>query len=279
MLWGMISACTGSAHSKPGILLVRFFLGFVEAPFFPCAVYFLSCWYTKREIGIRMAFLISGITISNAFAGLISAGILSGMNGVGHLHAWRWLFIIEGLATVFLGLIALFVLPDFPSTTKWLSETEKVVAQGRLANDAGSDILLDAERVPIIRGIKWAAKDTRVWLFACLQMATTATISFSHFFPTLIQQIGFNDNTTVLLLTSPPYVVTFVWAMSWAWVADRRQFRSVPAGIPQCLAILGTILLITVPGYWARYAFTFLASCGTFGVYATTYAWLSPAIT
>jgi sugar phosphate permease len=260
--------------------MVRLFLGFVEAPFFPGAIFFLSCWYTKREIGIRMALLICGIPLSNAFAGLISAGILSGMNGVGHLASWRWLFIIEGLATVAVGAIAFFVLPDFPSTTKWLTQEEKVVAQGRLAADAGSDSLLDEEKVPITRGLIWAAKDPRTWIFACLQMATSASISYSHFFPTLIKQLGFKNSTTVLLLTSPPYLVTFFWALSWAWVADRRQARSVPAGISQCLAIVGTILLIAIKdSLWARYGFMFLVCCGTFGVYSTIHAWLSSTIT
>jgi MFS family permease len=260
--------------------MVRFFLGFVEAPFFPGAIYFLSCWYKKREIGIRMALLVCGILLSNAFAGLISAGILSGMEGVGNLAAWRWLFIIEGLATLILGVIALFVLPDFPGTTKWLSDVEKIVGQARLAVDAGSDVLLDAEKVPISRGLIWAAKDVRTWLFACLQMSTTASISYSHFFPTLIQQLGFKNSTTVLLLTSPPYLVAFFWSISWAWFADRNQTRSIPAGVSQCLAMIGTILLIAVSGpLWARYGFTFLVCCGTFGVYSTTYAWLSSTIT
>lgn len=260
--------------------MVRFFLGFVEAPFFPGAVYYLSCWYTKREIGVRMALLICGILLSNAFAGLISAGILSGMDGVGNLESWRWLFILEGLATILLGTTALFVLPDFPGTTKWLSDVEKIVGQARLAVDAGSDALLDAEEVPILRGIMWAAKDVRTWLFACLQMSTTASISYSHFFPTLIQQLGFKNSTTVLLLTSPPYLLAFFWAISWAWFADRHQIRSIPAGVSQCVAIVGSILLIAVSGpLWARYGFTFLVCCGTFGVYSTTYAWLSSTIT
>jgi MFS family permease len=111
-------------------------------------------------------------------------------------------------------------------------------------------------------------------------MATTASISYSHFFPTLIQQLGFKNSTTVLLLTSPPYLVAFFWALSWAWVADRQQSRSVPAEISQCVAMIGTILMIAIDGpLWARYAFTFLAACGTFGVYSTTYAWLSSTIT
>ncbi|CAI7604041.1 unnamed protein product [Penicillium pancosmium] len=124
ILWAIVSGCTSAVHSTPGLLMVRFFLGFVEAPFFPGAVYFLSCWYTKREIGVRMALLICGILLSNAFAGLISAGILSAMEGVGNLASWRWLFIIEGLATLILGLIGLFILPDFLGTTKWLSDVE-----------------------------------------------------------------------------------------------------------------------------------------------------------
>ncbi|KAJ5444321.1 uncharacterized protein N7458_008193 [Penicillium daleae] len=280
IVWAITSGCTAAVHNTPGLLMVRLFLGFVEAPFFPGAIYFLSCWYTKREIGVRMALLICGILLSNAFAGLISAGILSGMNGVGHLQSWRWLFIIEGLVTVVVGTIAIFVLPDFPSTTKWLTLEEKVVAQGRVAADAGSDTVLDEEKVPITRGLMWAAKDVRTWIFACLQMATTASISYSHFFSTLIKQLGFKNSTTVLLLTSPPYLVAFFWALSWAWAADRRQTRSIPSGISQCVAIIGTILLIAVDGsLWARYAFTFLVCCGTFGVYSTTYAWLSSTIT
>ncbi|KAL6151898.1 hypothetical protein ACJQWK_10156 [Exserohilum turcicum] len=237
--WAIVSGCTSATSSPGGLLAVRFFLGLVEAPFFPGAVYLLSCWYTKRELGVRMALLICGLLLSNCFAGLISAGILSGMKGVGQLAAWRWLFILEGLATIVVGLTAMIFLPDYPATTKWLSEEEKVVAQGRLAADAGSDDALGEEDVRIWRGIVQASKDIRVWLFACLQMATTASISYSHFFPTLIKQIGFKDNTTVLLLTSPPYLFAFIWALSFAVVADKKQNRSMGAGISAVVAMLG----------------------------------------
>ena len=205
---------------------------------------------------------------------------MSGMSGVGKLAAWRWLFILEGLATIVVGIIALIFLPDYPGNTKWLTEAERVVAQARLSKDIGSDDVLGEEDVSIWKGISWAVKDYRVWLFACLQMATTASISYSHFFPTLIKELGFKNNTTVLLLTSPPYLLAFFWAISFAFDADRRQVRSIQAGISQSLAIIGTVLLIAVPVryQWPRYVFTFLVCCGTFGVYATTYAWLSSTI-
>ncbi|GLA15444.1 hypothetical protein AnigIFM63309_002266 [Aspergillus niger] len=202
------------------------------------------------------------------------------MSHATRLASWRWLFIIEGLATIAVALIAMALLPDFPATTKWLTEAERVVAQARLATDAGSESAPEEQKVPLSQAVVWAAKDVRTWIFACMQMATTATISFSHFFPTLIKRIGFTNNTNVLLLTSPPYVVGFFWAVGWGWCADRWQIRSVPAGISLSAAIIATILLIAVPESlkWAHYTFTFLICCGTYGVYATTYAWFSSTI-
>ncbi|KAF4867738.1 Phthalate transporter [Colletotrichum siamense] len=138
------------------------------------------------------------------------------MAGVGHLAAWRWLFILEGLATICVGVTAFFLLPDYPGTTKWLSEEEKVIAQGRLAADAGSEEVLSEDEISMKQAILAALADYRVWLFALLQMSTTASISFSHFFPTLIQQLGFKNNTIVLLLTAPPYFFSFIWALTLA---------------------------------------------------------------
>ncbi|OBT71737.1 hypothetical protein VF21_09369 [Pseudogymnoascus sp. 05NY08] len=218
----------------------------------PGAVYFLSCWYTKKELGIRMAFLISGLLLSNAFAGLISSGVLSGMAGVGNLAAWRWLFILEGLATIAIALVALVFLPDYPATTKWLSEEETIVTQGRLAKDAGSDDVLDEEKVLCSRASNGLCKI----------------------------RLGFTNNTTTLLLTSPPYLFAFLWSLGLALNADKMQTRSPHAAISMLVGMVGTIPLIAVPIQYKylRYAFTFLVASGSFGVYSSTYKWLSSTI-
>lgn len=280
IIWAIVSGCTAFVNSEASLLVVRFFLGIVEAPFFPCAIYFLSCWYKKRELGIRMALLVSGLITSNAFAGLLAAGILSGMQDVGHLHQWQWLFIIEGLVTIFVAICAIFILPDYPRNTRWLTEEERKFAQARLAVDVGSVDLLGEEGSSILNSLLQAVKDYRVWLFACMQMACTASISFSHFFPTLVQELGFESNTLTLLLTSPPYVVALFWALSLAWQADKRQVRSTYAGISAAVALVGGIIIIALPPEykWANYAMMFLLVCGTYGVYCTTYTWLSSTI-
>ncbi|KAF7541244.1 hypothetical protein G7054_g682 [Neopestalotiopsis clavispora] len=278
--WAIVSGCTAATNSPASLLIVRFILGLVEAPFFPGAIYYLSCWYTKKELGIRMAFLVSGILLSNAFAGLISAGILDGMTGVTKLASWRWLFILEGLMTIVIAIGAMFSLPDYPATTKWLSDEDKSIAQRRLIEDAGAEGLSEEEDSSWKKGLVLAVKDYRSWIFACLQMAVTANISYSHFFPTLIKEIGFTDNMTVLLLTSPPYVFGFLWCISLCFYADRVQKRSIPAATSISMAMVATVILIAVPysDQWVRYAFTFPLTGGAFGVYATTYTWLSSTL-
>jgi len=93
--------------------------------------------YTRKELGVRNAILYCGSLSSNAFGGLIAAGILDGMQGKRGHEAWRWLFYIEGALTVVVAIVAIFVLPDFPSTTKWLTPAERRLAEFRMEEDAG----------------------------------------------------------------------------------------------------------------------------------------------
>lgn len=100
ILWGAISGATATSKSFGGILTARFILGFVEAAYFPGCLYFLSCWYTRKELALRTGILYSDSLVSGAFGGLVAAGILKGMDGAARLSAWRWLFILESILTV-----------------------------------------------------------------------------------------------------------------------------------------------------------------------------------
>ena len=93
MVWGTISACTGAVQSYSALLGIRVLLGAAEAVFFPGVLYFLSAWYTKRELGKRYAGLFIGQQLGNGFGGLIAAGVLK-MDGLHGIRGWRWLFIL-----------------------------------------------------------------------------------------------------------------------------------------------------------------------------------------
>lgn len=98
LLWGLISTLSGVATNFRGMVMIRFFLGFVEAAFLPGALLILSKWYTRRELTLRNAILFCGNLISNAFSALVGAGVLSNMEGVLGHAAWRWLFWSKCLA-------------------------------------------------------------------------------------------------------------------------------------------------------------------------------------
>lgn len=100
MIWGAISGATGAVQNYSGLLVCRFFLGFIEASYFPGCLFYLSSWYTRKELSLRTAILYSGSLISGAVSGLVSAGITDGLDGKAGLSAWRWLFILEGSITV-----------------------------------------------------------------------------------------------------------------------------------------------------------------------------------
>lgn len=129
--WGVVSALSCLAQNFAGIVACRFFLGIVEAPFFPGVLFYLSKWYTKKEMNLRMSIFYSGALIAGAFGNLIAAGILQGMEGKMGLSAWRWLYIIEGAVTVVMGIVVCLFLPDFPQTWRKLSPEEKHVGKSK----------------------------------------------------------------------------------------------------------------------------------------------------
>lgn len=99
--WGLVSGLTALVNNFGGIVACRFLLGIVEAPFFPGVLFYLTKWYTKKEMNLRMSIFYSGALIAGAFGNLIAAGILNGMDGKRGISAWRWLYIIEGTSEYF----------------------------------------------------------------------------------------------------------------------------------------------------------------------------------
>ena len=179
VVWGVISTATAGVQNFAGLASVRFFLGFVEAAYFPGCLYYLSCWYTRKELGFRTALLYSGSLVSGAFSGLIAAGITGNLDGDLGLRAWRWLFIIEGAVTVVLAVAAYFLLPDFPRTTTWLTDNEKELAVWRLDEDIGEDDWIDSQHQSFWGGMSMAALDIKMWILVRVKSATSPLVQLT----------------------------------------------------------------------------------------------------
>lgn len=200
LLWGLISTLSGVVTNFTGMVIIRFFLGFVEAAFLPGALLILSKWYTRRELTKRNAILFCGNLISNAFSALIGAGVLSRMQGVLGHAAWRWLFwskfhypflpkcnmanaviLVEGAITMAIAISAAFILPDLPNNTRGFSKEELEVAQLRIIEDIG-EADVDSKDQGVLDGLFAALKDVKIYVMMLTFTAYVVGLSFNAFF-------------------------------------------------------------------------------------------------
>ncbi|GES62222.1 MFS transporter [Aspergillus terreus] len=274
MLWGIISTCTAAAQNFAGLVVIRFFLGFVEAAYFPGCLYFLSAWYTRKELGFRTAALYSGSLLSGAFSGLIAAGITDNMEGARGLRAWRWLFIIEGAITIVIAVVSIFVLPNFPRTTSWLSEEEKQLAAWRLEEDIGEDDWVDSEHQSFLHGCKLAFTDLKTWILMLMILCIVSSASVTNFFPTVVETLNFGKIET-LLLTAPPYVLAVICAFANAWHADRSGERYFHVTLPLYIAVAAFIIAATTTAVAPRYLSMMLMVPSLYTGYVVALGWIS----
>ncbi|KAF6819860.1 TNA1 is necessary for nicotinic acid import into the cell [Colletotrichum plurivorum] len=252
-VWGVLCACSGATHSFAGLLATRFFLGFVEAAFYPGCLATLSAWYVRSELGVRTGLFYSGSMLSGAFSGLIAAGITSGMDGLGGLLAWRWLFIIEGSLTVVIAAGAYFILPDFPANTRWLTEQERQLAMWRMEADAaGEEDWTSSSSQPLLDGFKMLLRDPINWILVVVVYGAASSISINSFFPTVVAGLG-KDRITTLLLTAPPYLLACIVCAALSWSADRAGERYWHLVGPLLCSLAGFVIASAATGVGPRY--------------------------
>ncbi|KAK4569459.1 hypothetical protein LTR86_003222 [Recurvomyces mirabilis] len=272
--WATVSAATGAVHSYSGILALRFILGFVEAPFFPGALFLFSSWYTKKELAVRISVLYAAGQMAGAFGGLLGSAIMSGMNGVAGLPAWRWLFIIEGVATVPVAVAAMFILPDYPSTTKWLSEQERNLAILRVAEEANvEDRHSDTSA---FGGLKMAFTDPVLYIIWMMQLGLNTAAAFTNFFPTIVKTLGYGTSKT-LLLSAPPYVFAAILGICNSFHSDRTRERYLHVVWPQIFCSIGFIISAVTLKTAARYTSTFMMM-SIYGSFGCILSWVSTSL-
>ncbi|KAG1827140.1 major facilitator superfamily domain-containing protein [Suillus subaureus] len=207
-LWGAITIFIGMYHAA---LILRFFLGSVEAAFFHCAVFLLSRWYKRDELGLRTALFDS-------------SGILAGLDGTFGVPAWRWLFFAEGTLTIVVAVSAIWNLPDFPSTPSvWLTPDEQSLAKRRMEEETATG---DRHQAPvkIFSGLVDALMDWKVWWLGATLSFMVASLSCSNLFLTLSATMGYNP-TISLLLCAPPWILGTATSFIVAWHSDATGDR------------------------------------------------------
>ncbi|KAI0281818.1 MFS general substrate transporter [Russula aff. rugulosa BPL654] len=265
--WGICSTLSSTATNQAGLMVARIGLGVFEAGFGPGIPLYFTLFYTKHELGLRLAYWFGFAALAGAFGGLIAFGI---QHVHGTIENWRLLFIIEGIPAVLLGVIAIFFLPDRPETTDFLTEEERELALARANRDTSGDIGYHVNKSHIAD----AFKDWRIYLGGVIYFGANAALaSISAFLPTIIKTFGYT-NALAQLLTVPPYAVTAIVITISSWLSDRLLTRGLFVIISSAVGGAGYLMLLTVEyNNHVRYFATFLVVSGTYTTIGLVLAW------
>ncbi|KAK7721458.1 hypothetical protein SLS63_009572 [Diaporthe eres] len=221
ILWGMAAACQGACQNWHQIVGLRFLIGFFESGFAPGCAFYLSSWYRKYELASRYAWLYTSVAVAGAVSGLLAGVITEYMDGAGGIAGWRWLFIIEGVASCVLGVIVMFVMPDYPTSinSKFLTKEERILACNRLAVD-GMGLAQGAQkRVGEWTALKMTVKDWRTWCLCFLFVMGTGSQTIQYFIPSLVETFGWEGHYAQYM-TIPGYAFAVVCILAGCFTAD-----------------------------------------------------------
>ncbi|WWD20776.1 hypothetical protein CI109_105253 [Kwoniella shandongensis] len=257
--WGTMAMINAAVRNFAECLVVRLLLGCFEGCFGASLIMYLACFYTRAELGKRMAAWYSMVAVSGAFSGLLSYGLFQVNSS---LKGWQLLFLIEGGLTIVVALVSWWILPTYPTHAKFLSPVEKTVGVMRLLKDSTTQVNAAFSWKEYIRpAAEW---QTWVWGFYCL-IYGVANSTASVFLTQIIGRWGFSTVKTNLYTVAPyscAVIVMWVFVIS----SDYQRERTIHVMCANGLVVIGTITLACLPvsKIGAGYFCTFLIASGSF---------------
>ncbi|KAI9266906.1 major facilitator superfamily domain-containing protein [Phascolomyces articulosus] len=249
LLCGTVLAATSAVKTGTQLIIARFFIGLVAGGLPPGIVYYASLWFPRSDISSRLAiFFIGANNIAGAVGGLLAFGIVQ-MDGLGGLHGWQWLFIIEAIPLILLGFILIFILPEGPHDAKFLNETERKVVMDRLSADNGRSTESEEEE---IGKFSWKQffevfKDWKTYCFILLAFCSLTIIRcIRMFLPLIIKGLGAFDDVTTQGMTTPPYLAGFIATIFYSKSSDYFKERGFHIAIMAIIILVGFVILIAL---------------------------------
>lgn len=234
--WSIVSTLTMFASGPASFYALRFLLGVAEAGFFPGIVLYLSQWFPSTRRSQIIALFMAAIPVSGAVGGPLSGWVMAHLGGAYGLAGWKWLFAVEGLASLIVGFAAFFLLHDRIESVRWLSAEEKALLAADLADDARS------RPEETVRG---AFASARVWLLGLLYFCIAmGNYGLAFWVPTIIKASGVASVSNIGWLSAVPSLISIVAMVAVARHADRSGERRRP--VAACCAIGAAGLLASV---------------------------------
>ncbi|WP_213881346.1 MFS transporter [Pseudomonas sp. dw_358] len=273
--WGLVAAGMSLVQSANQLYGMRLLLGAAEAGFTPGIIYYLSQWFPRSDRAKAMSFFYIGAALASVI-GLPLSGAFLHLDGHWGVSGWRWLFLLEGIPAVVLGIVVLRYLPETPDRTHWLQDDQKQWLSRTLAAEQASS--------PISRHAGWqsAFRSRQVWLLALFWLLQAfGTIGITLFLPLIVKSVSGQASFTVSVLSALPFLFACVFMFFNGRHSDHKRERGRHMGVPLMLAGVLLALAVASSNSWLAYGLLVVAVglnwAATPVFWATTTEYLSGA--
>ena len=233
--WGIVSAMFMFTTTTLMFYSLRFALGLAEAGFFPGIILYLTYWYPSERRARMISLFMTAIPISGILGGPLSGWIMQSMEGVNGWRGWQWLFLVEAMPAVVIGVATLFYLDNGIRTAKWLTDEEKALLDRKLDDDRAHVV-----EHPSLRAV---FADRRLWRMCLIYFCCViGQYGLTFWLPTLVQQAGVSGALQIGVLTAVPYAGGVVAMILFGRSADRNRERRWHTAIPMVLGAIGLTL-------------------------------------
>ncbi|KAK1540344.1 major facilitator superfamily transporter [Colletotrichum paranaense] len=277
--WGFVTICQAFIRGRGSLIATRLLIGAFEAGFYPTAVAYLSFFYCRYDLAVRVGLFYGQYAVAGAFSGAIAYGVFHLRDGP--LKNWQYLFIIEGTLTILFGLIAWVFLPAGPGSAWFLTHEERRFAADRIKADSVSftEHAYDAHGVETDRLTQRdfieTVRDWKFWYVLVFNIcASVPGQAFSVFLPLVVQGLGYSS-IQANLMSVPPYACGALGLYLFTLSSDYRKERGyhILGGI--VIAVVGLVATVTVESNGGKYAALCVLLLGSYVAAPLTVAWLS----
>ena len=270
--WGIISALMATVSGEMSFYILRFLLGIAEAGFFPGIILYLTYWYPAEYRARFLAAFAIAVPVSTVIGAPIS-GLLLGLDGVMGLRGWQWLFIIEGVPSVLLGVVTWFYLTDKPEHANWLSAEQKAWLSSRLTAEVA------AKQAAKHMTLGEALSSSKVIMLSLIYFCFVAALYGMQFWlPQIVKAFGLTNAQTGFV-TAIPYLFGTVAMILWARHSDATRERVMHVGAPSFLIAIALAVSSYLTDPTATMVALSFAAIGVFCVFGVFWtlptAWLS----
>ncbi|WP_085317107.1 MFS transporter [Derxia lacustris] len=239
--WGFVSAAFAFVSSPTMFYVLRFVLGLTEAGFYPGIILYLTYWYPSHRRAKIVAMFMSAIPVSGIFGNPLSGWIMDAFGGTAGYAGWQWLFIIEAIPAVLVGIAVLFYLDNSVAKAKWLTDDEKKVVAHEVAEDSRHKVVAE-HSLSVLR-------DPRLWhmslIYFCFVMGQ---YGLTFWMPTFIKSTGVQGNFMIGLVSAIPFIVAIFAMNLLGRSADSQRERRWHLMVPATVAAAGFALAASFTG-------------------------------